>query len=416
MKQKSYKYFLEFVLIEKCFYYFCGSKCLKTINLLFQLFIKTKMTNVNIFSEAAFKKRLIDLTPTAQSIQSLSKWLIGHRKHVKLIVQAWQTQLINIKSKKKLNFLYLANDVMQNSRRNGSEFIKAFGAVMITACTHVARSSDKKTVDSVNRMLNIWLERKIYDAKFITNIKTAIRNMRHKVENNLLTPKTPNTPKTPSTPKSSSKMTAEKRKKIKQVNASVTPATPNVNTPNVNTPAEEPLLKKSKLQKLIEETENDDYLSVESTSTPSIEDLIKTISSLENPPSSKADKRHQISSFPITLQQIDYIQKITDRSEASKLSKQANTAVKMLSEYNAELTNEMTTRRKLARMLSDYTTSQKSIIKEIESTIVELQGLLETYQTGSKHLKDHIKSLPDMSKLKSEANQMPLPDPVDMFV
>jgi len=374
------------------------------------------MTNINIFTEAAFKKRLIDLTPTAQSVQSLSKWLIGHRKHVKLIVQTWQTQLINIKSKKKLNFLYLANDVMQNSRRSGSEFIKAFGAVMITACTHVARSSDKKTVESVNRMLNIWLDRKIYDATFITNIKTAIRNMRHKVENNLLTPKTPNTPKTPSTPKSSSRLIVEKRKKEKQVNASVTPATPNVNTPNVSTPAEEPLLKKNKLQKLIEETENDDYLSIISTSDPNVEDIIKTISSLENPPSSKADKRHQISSFPITLQQVDYIKKITDKSEALKLSIQANNAVKMLSDYNAELTNEMITRRRLARMLSDYNGNQITSIKEIENTINELQSLLETYKTGSKHLKDHIKSLPDMSKLKSEANQMPLPDPVDMFV
>merc|ERR1712183_580423 len=200
------------------------------------------------------------------------------------------------------------------------------------------------------------------------------RNMRHKVENNLLTPKTPNTPKTPSTPKSSSRLIVEKRKKEKQVNASVTPATPNV------------------------------------------EDIIETISSLENPPSSKADKRHQISSFPITLQQVDYIKKITDKSEALKLSIQANNAVKMLSDYNAELTNEMITRRRLARMLSDYNGNQITSIKEIENTINELQGLLETYKTGSKHLKDHIKSLPDMSKLKSEANQMPLPDPVDMFV
>lgn len=43
------------------------------------------------------------------------------------------------KSSRKLTFLYLANDVIQNSKKKGPEFTKDFESVLVDACSHVAR-------------------------------------------------------------------------------------------------------------------------------------------------------------------------------------------------------------------------------------------------------------------------------------
>lgn len=46
---------------------------------------------------------------------------------------------LSAKSSRKLTFLYLANDVIQNSKKKGPEFAKDFETVLVDACSHVAR-------------------------------------------------------------------------------------------------------------------------------------------------------------------------------------------------------------------------------------------------------------------------------------
>lgn len=50
------------------------------------------------FSSATLEKKLGDLSNTQHSVQTLSLWLIHHRKHAKAIVQAWYKELTKGKS------------------------------------------------------------------------------------------------------------------------------------------------------------------------------------------------------------------------------------------------------------------------------------------------------------------------------
>ena len=45
------------------------------------------------FTESALFKKLEDLNESQQSIQTLSLWLIHHRKHYQLIVKTWAKEL-----------------------------------------------------------------------------------------------------------------------------------------------------------------------------------------------------------------------------------------------------------------------------------------------------------------------------------
>ncbi len=75
------------------------------------------------FSEAAVVKKFQELNNTQQSVQTLSLWLIHHRKHAKNIVQIWLKELLSEnKCERKLTYIYLANDILQNSRKK-SKFI-----------------------------------------------------------------------------------------------------------------------------------------------------------------------------------------------------------------------------------------------------------------------------------------------------
>lgn len=123
------------------------------------------------FSEEALEKKLADLNNSQQSIQQLSLWLIHHRKHYHKIVSVWYKELHKTASNRKLTFLYLANDVVQNSRKKAPEFSKEFGHVMKKVLAHLsAMKFDEKTIKSIGRLINIWKERNIFDAKVQTEL------------------------------------------------------------------------------------------------------------------------------------------------------------------------------------------------------------------------------------------------------
>lgn len=48
---------------------------------------------MSAFSEVALERKLSELSNSQQSVQTLSLWLIHHRKHSALIVSVWEREL-----------------------------------------------------------------------------------------------------------------------------------------------------------------------------------------------------------------------------------------------------------------------------------------------------------------------------------
>uniref|UniRef100_A0A8C7PJM5 Regulation of nuclear pre-mRNA domain containing 1A n=1 Tax=Oncorhynchus mykiss TaxID=8022 RepID=A0A8C7PJM5_ONCMY len=103
---------------------------------------------MSAFSEAALEKKLSELSNSQQSVQTLSLWLIHHRKHSKTIVNVWFNELKKAKVSRKLTFLYLANDVIQNRVR----------------CT----------IKSLGRVLSIWQERAVYENNLLDQLSHVL--------------------------------------------------------------------------------------------------------------------------------------------------------------------------------------------------------------------------------------------------
>jgi regulator of Ty1 transposition protein 103 len=115
---------------------------------------------------SAFATKLAGLTSTSQSIETLSHWCVFHRKRAKILAPAWQRELRAAPPKRKLSFLYLANDVMQNSRKKGSEWIEALWPIMSWATRHTLRNTgDDKTQKSCAKLVKVWQDRKIFGSR-----------------------------------------------------------------------------------------------------------------------------------------------------------------------------------------------------------------------------------------------------------
>uniref|UniRef100_A0A8B9MPY5 Regulation of nuclear pre-mRNA domain-containing protein 1A n=1 Tax=Accipiter nisus TaxID=211598 RepID=A0A8B9MPY5_9AVES len=279
---------------------------------------------MSAFSEAALERKLSELSNSQQSVQTLSLWLIHHRKHSALIVSVWERELRKAKPNRKLTFLYLANDVIQNSKRKGPEFTKDFAPVIVEAFKHVSSESDESCKKHLGRVLSIWEERSVYENDVLEQLRQALYGDR-KVR----------------------KRTYEQIK-VDESNCS---------------PRSSP------------------------TDPPQTTDLIRALQELENAASGDAAVHQRIASLPIEVQDVSLLDRITDKESGEQLSKMVDDACMLLADYNGRLAAEIDDRKQLTRMLSDFLRCQKEFLAEKEHKLESFPGCSKTCSCTRKHLK-----------------------------
>ncbi|XVF57733.1 hypothetical protein PTKIN_Ptkin07bG0006200 [Pterospermum kingtungense] len=83
----------------------------------------------------------------------------------KQVVETWDQQFHCSPREQRLAFLYLANDILQNSRRKGSEFVGEFWKVLPHALRDVIDSGDEFGRNAALRLISIWEERKVFGSR-----------------------------------------------------------------------------------------------------------------------------------------------------------------------------------------------------------------------------------------------------------
>ncbi|XP_072990557.1 uncharacterized protein [Typha latifolia] len=119
----------------------------------------------SVFSEQILADKLTKLNSTQQCIETLSHWCIFHRKNAEQVVQTWEKQFHSLPKERKIPFLYLANDILQNSRRNGMEFVGEFWKVLPAALKDVIENGDDHGKNVVSRLVDIWEERRVFGSR-----------------------------------------------------------------------------------------------------------------------------------------------------------------------------------------------------------------------------------------------------------
>ncbi|XP_059612901.1 regulation of nuclear pre-mRNA domain-containing protein 1B [Phlebotomus argentipes] len=343
------------------------------------------------FTETALVKKLTDLNPSQQSIQTLSLWLIHHRKHHVTIVKTWLRELQRAPGHKKLTFMYLANDVIQNSKKKGPEYGSEFSKALEAAFKHVADTCTKegKTIGSLDRILNIWLERGVYGAEVIQAYQAALHSA-------------------PAAP--AEEPPKKKRKSEEHGKSAKRPKPAAVEKPKEHV--------KSETVEVNGTVETHVTLSPHTPvgDPPEPEELIKALIEIENSASSDAAVRERIANLPAELSEVSMLSKIEDKEAAQKLSREVNDALNLLNEYNARLCTEMEDRKKLQNMLKDFQQEQRELLTQAESRLDEYTKKVTKMKEVQREIRNHLKNLPDLTQLPDVTGGLaPLPSAGDLF-
>ncbi|WVZ88165.1 hypothetical protein U9M48_034713 [Paspalum notatum var. saurae] len=125
------------------------------------------------FSEQRLVEKLNKLNNSAASIQTLSQWCIFHRKRARRVVDTWEKHFNCATKDKKVSFLYLSNDILQNSKRKGGDFVHEFWRVLPRSLKHVYENGGEEGKKVVARLIGIWDERKVFGSR-IDSLKDDI--------------------------------------------------------------------------------------------------------------------------------------------------------------------------------------------------------------------------------------------------
>lgn len=126
---------------------------------------------------------------------ALSRWAIVHRKAHAELVSSWRDQffkgtiytfallefgpvfsvitLLIAAPGRKLAFLYLASDIMQRSRSQGTEFLSSFSGCVAEAISH-AFETRAAPLERVKRMLDVWHDRHVFSTSYTNAIRQRV--------------------------------------------------------------------------------------------------------------------------------------------------------------------------------------------------------------------------------------------------
>jgi regulator of Ty1 transposition protein 103 len=117
------------------------------------------------FNPQILVEKLAKLNSSQQSIETLSHWCIFHMYKAKQVVETWDKQFHCSPREQRLAFLYLANDILQNSRRKGVDFVSEFWKVLPGALRDVIDNGDESGKSAARRLVSIWEERKVFGSR-----------------------------------------------------------------------------------------------------------------------------------------------------------------------------------------------------------------------------------------------------------
>uniref|UniRef100_A0AAR2JLM4 Proton-coupled zinc antiporter SLC30A8 n=1 Tax=Pygocentrus nattereri TaxID=42514 RepID=A0AAR2JLM4_PYGNA len=309
---------------------------------------------MSVFSESALEKKLAELSNSQQSVQTLSLWLIHHRKHSKTIVKVWYNELKKAQVSRKLTFLYLANDVIQNSKRKGPEFTQDFAPVIIDAFKHVSSDGEEGCKKQLDRVLSIWRERAVYENDLLDKLSEVLHGEKK-----------------------------AKKRPYEEIKA-----------------------------------RDEDFASQSSPSEPpQTAELIRALQELENAASSDSAIRQRIAALPPEVQDSSLLHRVTDKESGERLSRLVEEACMLLADYSGRLAAEIDDRRQLTRLLALFLQSQRDGLTQKEQKLEEYKRKLARVTQVRKELRSRLSSLPDLSLLPNvTGGHVRLPSSGDLYM
>ncbi|KAF4548300.1 RNA polymerase II-binding domain-containing protein [Elsinoe fawcettii] len=116
------------------------------------------------FSDDSVKAKLSALNETQDSIVSVAQWIMFYRRYADRAAQIWLEKLKESNTSKKLNLIYLANEIMQQAKvRKKEDFLVAFMPIVSEATASAYKGAPSEVQGKIRRVVEVWRQRQILE-------------------------------------------------------------------------------------------------------------------------------------------------------------------------------------------------------------------------------------------------------------
>ncbi|KAF2677505.1 DUF618-domain-containing protein [Lentithecium fluviatile CBS 122367] len=127
------------------------------------------------FTEDSLKAKLSSLNETQDSISTVGQWILFHRRHADKIAQLWFQRVKESSPNKKLTLVYLANEIVQQSKiRKKDEFLKAFDPIITEGTAAAYKGSNPDIQNKIRRVVEVWRQRLVFRPQIQDSIERSL--------------------------------------------------------------------------------------------------------------------------------------------------------------------------------------------------------------------------------------------------
>ncbi|KAL2191754.1 DUF618-domain-containing protein [Thermothelomyces heterothallicus CBS 203.75] len=127
------------------------------------------------YTDDAVLSKLSALNESHESIATTAQWIMFHRRHASQTVHLWLTKLKDLPSSKRLNMIYLANEVTQQSKaRHKDDFLNAFSPFIADATAVAYKGAPADVQGKLRRVVEVWKERSIFDRDILQDLENKL--------------------------------------------------------------------------------------------------------------------------------------------------------------------------------------------------------------------------------------------------
>ncbi|KAL1954951.1 hypothetical protein VTO42DRAFT_409 [Malbranchea cinnamomea] len=130
------------------------------------------------YSDDAVKAKLSALNETQESIVTVAQWVMFHRRHADRTAQLWLEKLRDTNAHKRLNLIYLANEVCQQSKaRRKEDFLNAFSPIIADATATAFRGAPSDVQQKLRRVVEVWRQRNIFEGPIQDAVEARVEEV-----------------------------------------------------------------------------------------------------------------------------------------------------------------------------------------------------------------------------------------------
>ncbi|KAI9367533.1 RNA polymerase II-binding domain-containing protein [Aspergillus egyptiacus] len=130
------------------------------------------------YTDDSVKAKLSALNETQEGIVTVAQWVMFHRRHAERTAQLWLQKLRDSPAPKRLNLIYLANEVAQQSRaRRKEDFLIAFSPIIAEAVAIAYKGASNDIQQKLRRVVEVWRQRAIFEVPIQEAVEARVEEI-----------------------------------------------------------------------------------------------------------------------------------------------------------------------------------------------------------------------------------------------